>query len=237
MVFSYITSNLLYYGFKVTKGKTYDSVMKEILGVKLGFLSNFMIWIHTFAAVVSVWLFSYQFLLLSLIHAFYGNNLSFKEIEKIDKQFFKYYCVFIFLLLFINSLIRKVEFLKKLSIIGVLILLYLIILFLALLPEYNREYKKRIIVVYAVFDKNIFITSGICFYLFLNQYTVIPICNNLKRVKSKRLAKVVILTDTLCLLIYISFTFIGYFSMPNDVIGTDEEIKWELFLIRPSIDG
>lgn len=56
---SYTSSRLLYLGFKVTKAKTYDAVMQKILGPKLGFLSNFMIWIHTFAAVVSVWLFSF----------------------------------------------------------------------------------------------------------------------------------------------------------------------------------
>lgn len=76
MSFSYIASTFLYLGFKATKGKTYDSVMNDILGVKLGFLSNFMIWLHTFAAVVSGWLFSYEFLFFSTIHAFYGNDLS-----------------------------------------------------------------------------------------------------------------------------------------------------------------
>ena len=38
-------------------------------------------------------------------------------------------------------------------------------------------------------------------------------------------------------MIYFLFTFIGYFSMPNTVIGTDDEKKYELFLIRPPIDG
>lgn len=30
---------------------------------------------------------------------------------------------------------------------------------------------------------------------------------------------------------------IGYYSMPNDIIGTKEEKNWELFLIRPNING
>lgn len=40
--------------------------MDKILGAKLGFLSNFMIFIHTFAATVSVWLFSFDFLFYAL---------------------------------------------------------------------------------------------------------------------------------------------------------------------------
>lgn len=68
---SYVSSTFLYYGYKATKGKTYDAVMKDILGVKIGFLANFMIYMHTFAAVVSVWLFSYQFLFFSLVNLFF----------------------------------------------------------------------------------------------------------------------------------------------------------------------
>ena len=50
--------------------------MKGILGVKIGFLSNFMVWIHTFAAVVSVWLFSFNFLFHSIVRTLMNGNIN-----------------------------------------------------------------------------------------------------------------------------------------------------------------
>lgn len=141
------------------------------------------------------------------------------------------------LLLFIFSLIGKVELLKKISIIGIFIIIYLIFVFLLLLPEYYTYYGDKIGIVIANFDSNLFVTNGICFYLFLNQYTVIPICNNLERIRSQRITKIIRRTDLFSLIIYLLFTLIGYFSMPNDILGTEEEKNWELFLIRPSIEG
>lgn len=38
--------------------------------------------------------------------------------------------------------------------------------------------------------------------------------------------KVIRRTDAISFLIYIMFTFIGYFSIPNTVIGTEEEKKY-----------
>lgn len=70
---SYYSSSLLYLGFKATKASTYDQCMDKVLGVKMGFLSNFMIFIHTFAATVSVWLFSYDFLFYAIISLVYPN--------------------------------------------------------------------------------------------------------------------------------------------------------------------
>lgn len=62
MLVSYYCSTLLFLGFEKTKGTTYDLVMKDILGLWIGFISNIMIFIHTFASVISVWLFSAEYL-------------------------------------------------------------------------------------------------------------------------------------------------------------------------------
>lgn len=48
--------------------------MDKVLGVKMGFLSNSMIFIHTFAATVSVWLFSFDFLFYAIISIIYNNE-------------------------------------------------------------------------------------------------------------------------------------------------------------------
>lgn len=70
--------------------------------------------------------------------------------------------------LFISSIFGKIDFLKKLSMIGIFIIFYLLIVFLCLLPDYYKFYKNDIEIVIAKFDKNLFVTNGICFYLFLN---------------------------------------------------------------------
>lgn len=88
------------------------------------------------------------------------------------------------ILLYISSIFRKINFLKKLSMLGIFIIFYLLIVFLTLLPEYYEHYKSKIDLIYFKFDHNFFITNGICFYLFLNQYTVLPICSNLKKIRS-----------------------------------------------------
>ena len=141
-------------------------------------------------------------------------------------------------MLFLTSLFGDVHFLKKISMIGILILIYLIIIFAVFLPSYYSEYGNNISFKWISFNKYFFETTGICFYLFCNQYTVIPICNNLKRIKYKRINNVLKNTDLICLSIYIFFTLIGYFSMPDNVLNDkQEEKKWELFLIRPNIGG
>ena len=154
-----------------------------------------------------------------------------------DSLFFYGYCIFLGTTLFVSSLIGKIEILKKLSLVGLIIIVYMIVVFLVLLPTFYKNYESRIQVNLISLNSNFFMTAGICLYVFANQYTVIPICNNLKRIKSKRITQVIRSTDLLCLFIYASITLIGYFSMPDDVVGSDDERKWELFLIRPSIDG
>lgn len=49
--------------------------------------------------------------------------------------------------------------------------------------------------------------------------------------------KIIKRTDLISFIIYVIFTFIGYFSMPNTILGTEDEKKYELFLIRPPING
>ena len=226
---SYYSSSLLYLGFKTTKAKTFDECMNKILGRKLGFISNIMIFIHTFGAVVSVWLFSYEFLITAVKNIFNIDKDYELEFERIT---FYSYCGIIMCFLYISSITGKVETLKKISMIGILIIIYTLIVFGSLMPEYFEAYKSEIKIVAYKLDINTFKTIGICFYLFLNQYTVLPICNNLKRICSKRITKVVRRTNGYSLLIYLLLTFIGYFSIPNN-----PGREYELFLKRPSLEG
>ena len=69
-VLSYYSSYKLYHGFKHTKAKTYDECMNNVLGPRLGYISNIAIFIHTFSSVVSAWIFSYKVLINSLLRIF-----------------------------------------------------------------------------------------------------------------------------------------------------------------------
>ena len=222
---SYYSSGLLYLGFKATKAKTYDECMDKILGKKLGFLSNVMMFIHTFAAVVSVWLFSFEFLFKATKTIFDVEDTSYFK-------FFYIYCAFMGTLLYLSSVAGNVLTLKKISMVGILIIIYLIIVFIALLPTYFKFYREKISVTLFTFDISVFRTNGICFYLFLNQYTVLPICNSLKSITTQRITKIIRRTNLISLTIYILITFIGFFSIPDfEYLNKD----YELFLLRPKI--
>ena len=123
------------------------------------------------------------------------------------------------------------------SIFGIFFVFYILLVFIWLLPQYYSHFQDEISFVFWKFDKNFFVTCGFCFYLFLNQYTVIPICNSLQRVKIERIVKIIRRTDLICLCLYSCFTIVGFYSMPNTIVGTDEEKKWKLFLNRPNING
>lgn len=233
MTVSYFSSTLLYRGFMLTKGDTYDKVMQSILGIKIGFLSNFMIFLHTFGAVVSSWIFSSEYLFKGLNEVLLRNGVAVPMI--IENYFFLLFGILLGTILFTFSLVGKIEFLKKISLVGLFFIIYLIIVFICLLPSYYKHYQNQISIEYFKFNKEIFVTIGLCFYIFLNQYSVIPICNNLERINTQRILKVILRTDLTCYIMYIIFMLVGYFSMPNDVMGTAEEKKWKIFLLRPSL--
>lgn len=147
------------------------------------------------------------------------------------------YSVILGLGLYLFSLKGKIELLKKISMLGIFFVFYLLIVFLILLPSYYSHFKNQIHFVGWNFDKNFFVTSGICIYLFLNQYSVIPICNNLQDLSASRIYKIIGRTDIICMFLYISTILIGFYSMPNDIVGTKEEKLWQLFPNRPNING
>ena len=141
--------------------------MSRVLGKRIGLLSNFMIFLHTFTATISVWLFSFEF----LMHA--AKNLF---LDRYDKEFqekvemismYSFFAV-VMILLYLSSIADVVYTLKKISMVGLLIIIYCIIVFTALLPTYYDNYKDDIEFNPGNFDSNVFVTSGICFYLFLN---------------------------------------------------------------------
>ena len=228
---SYYSSSRLYYGFKATKAKTFDECMERILGNKIGYISNIMIFLHTFGAVVVVWIFSYKSILSALKDIFGKTKVAGFE------TVFKYsYFTFVMLLLFASSLSGKIEKLKVISIFGLVIIIYLICVFSVLCTDYYEYYNEieHIKIVNFEWNKYFFSTYGICQYLFLNQYTVIPICNNVKMVTSKRITKVIRRTILGSLVIYFLVLFIGYFSQPNLHIMDEADME-KLFILREKI--
>ena len=83
------------------------------------------------------------------------------------------------ILLFISSIFRKIEFLKKISMLGIVCVFYNLGVLAYRLAQYYNFYYDKIFFTDFILDSNVFETIGICIYLFLNQYTVVPICNDL----------------------------------------------------------
>jgi amino acid permease len=137
-----------------------------------------------------------------------------------------------------SSLSGKIDKLKIMSIFGLVIIVYLIAVFAILCTDYYEYYNERehIKIINFEWNKYFFSTYGICQYLFLNQYTVIPICNNVKMVTSKRITKVIRRTILGSLVIYFLVLFVGYFSQPNLHIMNEKGME-KLFILREKIPG
>lgn len=214
---SYFSSMILYWGFKATQAKDYGECMKKIMGPRIGFASNIVIFCHTFGSVVSCWMFSFRFINSALVSV-----LNFSEVEKAEhfsKIFMYSFFYFIFFLLFVTSIFGGIEKLKKLSIIGLTIMLYIIAVIVFQMPsffDYNNSIEPIVITPYII-DMNIFKAWGLCSFLFLNQYAVLPICNNLRRLCNKRMSKVVGRTILFSFFLYATVLYAGYFSLPNNL--------------------
>lgn len=229
---SYFSSMILYWGFKATQAKDYGECMKKIMGSKIGFLSNLVIFFHTFGSVVSCWMFSFRFLNSSIVSALAFWN--FEELEQFSSVFMYFFFYFVFFLLFVMSVWGGIGKLKKLSVVGLCIMFYIILVMVFEMPAYfdfNNSVEPIVVVPY-VLDLNIFKAWGICSFLFLNQYAVLPICNNLRRLCNKRMSKVVGRTVLFALFLYIIVLYVGYFSLPNNI-----EDCPPVFLDRKALPG
>lgn len=234
---SYYSSYKLYHGFKHTKAKTYDECMRSILGPKLGYLSNVAIFMHTFSSVVGAWVFSFKVLMnfISCVSKWTTEELNSFPVKTV-------YFLIIMTVLFISSISGKVDKLKVVSMFGIGIVLYMAIVFGFQTSQYNSYYKANDSIdiinfnikgdIFEVFYK-LSEAYGLCFFMYLNQYTIIPICNNIKQVTSKRISKVIGRTTVFVFLLFLTVTFIGYFSWPNYETSHNFD---KLFVLREPIN-
>lgn len=226
-ILGYICSRVLYLGFKQTKAKTYSECMELLLGRKMGFLSNVIILIHTIGAVMSTWIFSYRFLLNGLLQL-----LQLPENGPFAKNFLLSFFPGGFALIFLVSLFGSTEKLKKISLMGIFLIIYLIIVFVYLTPEYFNYYDQRneIQIKGVIWSWYMLKLWGITNYMYLNQYAIMPICANTTNVNFKRVTKIIRRSIMAVFLIYVLICFCGYFSLPSD---SDNDI----FLLRPPLPG
>lgn len=229
----YYSNYKLYYGFKHTNAKTYDECMKGILGPKLGYLSNVVLFLHTFNSVVGTWIFS-----LKIVSNFLMTVFGFEELFVTDVKFKIAYFGTVMLLVFVSTILIKMEKLKFISIIGIGIIMYMLIVFMYQCQEYYTYYKgdPGIDIVNFNITFDFFEAYGMCNYLFLNQYCIIPICNDVKQVTSKRISKIIARSTIFIFMIFMVVLFVGYFSLPNYDQFHDLNID-KLFLLRPAIDN
>lgn len=221
----------MYYGFKHTKAVTYDECINRIFGRHVGLFANLVIFVHVFGSVVSTWIFSYIFCDRSA-QQFFG------AFSHTASGLFKYgYFGVTLLIMFVCVSFVNIDRLKFIAILGFLILLYLVGLFVAYTPSYFNHYNGR-----SEFRLEGFIvgsfafkTYGLTQYIFLNQYSIIPLCNNVKDVSFRRIKKVIFRAMCILFLVYFSVMVSGYFSQPSIALASSK--LTELFILRPSYDG
>lgn len=224
---SYASSSILYIGYENTKAKTYNECMELVLGKKVGYFSNLIVFFHTFAAVLSTWIFSFKYLTNGAEEIFEFTN---------ESEFYWLYKVLFFacsfLLVYLITLSNKLEKLKMIALVAIAFIIYLVGCFGFLTPKYYSHYKSEGKMNIFLFKEDLFAFKafGICMYVFLNQFTIIPICNSVQNVTSERAKKIFGRTIFTLVTIYISVIFVGYFTEPDDT-------KTEVFLLRIPLDS
>ena len=225
---SFYSNYLLYYGFKATKAKSYDECMAKTLGPFSGILSNVLVFAHCWAAMISSWIFSYSFLdsvLQEILGPFSESN------EKLYTYVFFGVSLFI---IYASTIFGDIDKLKFVAAWGIIIILYILVVLFMKMPSYFDYYNQLNLFqiegfIWTIFN---FKSWGMCQYIFLNQYTIIPICNNIHNVTSRRLQKVIKRTTILLCFLYLAILFIGDFSQPS--LSLVDELP-ELFILRPAI--
>lgn len=224
---SFYSSMLLFHGFSNTSAKTYDECIEKILGKKVGLFANAVVLLHTFGQVVSTWIFAFKFVTSGIFDITHQTP---------EAPWFEYYKVgfflVTFLIIYLVALSRSIEKLKIVSMVGLLILIYLISCLVYLTPDYFNYYSSlhQINFQNFIWSWEMLKVYGMTQYMFLNQYSIMSICNNLKEVSFKRTTKLVKRAIVTLFIIYIFVLFCGYFSQPD--IPTNE-----IFLLRTPIAG
>ena len=220
----------MYHGFKHTKAVTYDECMGRVFGSCWGLVANIMVFIHVFGAVVSTWIFSY-FFLDGFVEGVLGSS------TKI--YFFWLYFGVTLIIIYVVATFADVEKLKFIAIVGFLIIVYLLVLFFAEIPEYFEYYNDKGWFKFEGFIASTFMfkTYGLTQYIFLNQYSVIPLCNNMKAFSFRRMKKVIFRTTILVFVIYMCVLLSGYMSLPSLELVPDDYKMSELFIMRSAIPG
>lgn len=224
---SYYSSILLFHGFSNTSAKTYDECVEKILGQKMGIFANVVVLLHTLGQVMSTWIFAFKFITSGV----FDITKSDESASWYDIYWFSFFGV-TFLVIFLATLAKSIERLKVVSMIGLMILVYLIGVLVYLTPEYFEYYvsRKQIHFKNFVATWEILQVYGISQYIFLNQYSIMSICNNLKNVSFNRTTKLINRAIITLFLIYVFVLFCGYFSQPDEPTS-------EIFLLREPIEG
>lgn len=225
---SFSCSQILYAGFLETKATTYNECMEGLLGKKIGLMSTIVIMMHTFGSSISTWIFSWIYVSNGIMQLI-GKDPSQQTPPLIVQHLFFYTggCI-----IFLVTLFRSIEKLKMISIVGFGMILFLVGVFVALLPKYFEHYNSMGTIKLIGFKWDVYALKswGITNYMFLNQYAITPIMKTTKNVNFRRVTKILGRTIFVVCLVYLLILFTGYFSLPTNALN-------EIFLLRPPIDG
>lgn len=225
---SFVCSQILYVGFVETKATTYNECMEALLGKKIGLISTIVIMMHTFGSSVSTWIFSWIYVSNGVMQLI-GRDPGQEGAPMIAQNLFFYIggCV-----IFTVTMFRSIEKLKMVSIVGLGMILFLVGVFVALLPTYFEHYNSIGAIKLISWKWDVFALKswGITNYMFLNQYAITPIMKTTKNVNFRRITKIIGRTIFVVCLVYLVILLTGYFSLPTNALN-------EIFLLRPPIDG
>lgn len=124
--------------------------------------------------------------------------------------YFSLGCVAIFFV----TLFKTIEKLKIAALAGIVMLAYLVVCFLFMTPRYYEYYNNLNLLHMTpfTFSTYMFKAFGTVSYMFLNQYTIMPICAGTVRVSMPRMSKILQRALTTIFSIYILILSAGYFS-------------------------
>lgn len=103
---------------------TYDTIIKKILGKKLGLFSSIIIFLHSLGTLLASWLHSFEFIFIGIKTIIYSEINDITILKEIKYNKFIIFNIFLGVGLFLFSFFNKVSHLRKLSMLTIVIILY-----------------------------------------------------------------------------------------------------------------
>ena len=221
-----IMSHLLFLGFQETNATSYQNYVSIIFGKKYKYLCDLILLLHLTSSYVSTSIFSYYYFESSIENLFY-----YKQQVTMSSKFTYSFFGGLLILICVVNLINRIEFLKKISRLTLVLISYLIIVFCAKMPKYFKYYSAQPYEVYYLFNFSwkVLPVWGVCLYILVNQYSLFTVFHNFYSITKRRFTKMYLYASYILVFVYTLMICIGFLSSPYFNCS-------ENFCLRPQID-